>query len=100
MTGTVTVSPLRRKRGWPMRTMMFLRTRTRLRVEPNSEAAVPARTVARQVVRESGKLSETRAWPEPSVWTEGCQKAVSGKSFRILGWTTLLPGLTWASCGR
>ncbi len=56
MTGIVTSSPWRRKRGVPIRTMMFLRTRTRLMAEPAFESSVMACTVVRQVVSESGKV--------------------------------------------
>ena len=82
-----------------MRTSTFLRTSTRLMAEPAFESAVTARTVARQVVSESGKVSETCACPVASVCTFGVQNAVSGKALRMRGLASL-PGFTCASCGR
>ena len=82
----------------PMRTSTFLRTSTRLMAEPAFESGVMARTVARQVVSESGKVSETRAWPLASVCMSGAQNAVSGKALRTRGLASL-PGFTCASCG-
>ena len=72
MTGTLTVSPLRRKRGWPSRTITFLAHDDTIDgALPALESAVMTRAVARHVVSESGKVSVTRAWPLESVWMAG-----------------------------
>ena len=46
---------------------------------------VTARTVARQVVSESGKLNVARALPLASVTSAGSHWMVSGNNFRTLG---------------
>ena len=86
-------------RGVPIRTITFFRTITRLICDPAFESEVTARTVARHVVNESGKVIVTFACPCASVLTSGAQYAVSGNAFRIFGCTTSLPGFTCAIRG-
>ena len=52
---------------------------------PTSVLRVTARTVARHVVSESGKLKEARALPLASVTKVGSHWMVSGKNLRTLG---------------
>ena len=77
-----------------------LRTMTLLMAEPALESAVTARTVARQVVSESGKLSETRAWPLRVSADVGLPVGGVGEVFADSWSCTTLPGFTCASCGR
>ena len=55
---------------------------------PTRVLRVAARTVARQVVSESGKLNDARTRPLESVTRAGSHWMVSGNSLRTLGCTT------------
>src|SRR5215471_13417059 len=74
-----------KKRGRPSLTIRSWVTVTFWIAEPTLVCRSTACTVARQVVRLSGKVTQAIATPLLSVFTDGNQAAVSRKSLRTRG---------------